>query len=425
MLSIKNLRAASTLDSRGQPTVSVSLKTDNGKVEASVPRGKSKGKYEVSDISEKGINYSINFINKISKDIQKLKIDSLDDVKQISVIVKRYDKTPNLRVVGGNSLLAIEIVLAKSLALHNKLPLWKLIADSFHVKPRKVPAPLGNCIGGGKHSLKQIKPDIQEFLIWPKAKTFSESFSINTHVYMNVEKLLKYGYGRNVKARSRRLDVTDEHAFCPSMDNIKVLELLQHIKHSMMASNSNHDINFGLDIAASSLWNNLSYVYKNFPGRKEFSNEQQLKFVADIIEKYNLKYVEDPFIEDDFDYFSMLNLMFNKKRRHEVLIVGDDLIATNPDRLEKAIKMESINAVIVKPNQAGSLFKAKQVVDIARKHDVVPVVSHRSAETLDDWLADFAVGCQAPLIKAGISGKERLVKLLRLVRIEREMKKLQ
>jgi len=168
-------------------------------------------------------------------------------------------------------------------------------------------------------------------------------------------------------------------------------------------------------MAASTFFDGKEYIYKNLPQR--LNPEKQLSYVSNLIKAHNLFYVEDPFHEDDFEGFAKLI----RKMKSNCLIVGDDLTATNLERLKKAVEMKSINAVIIKPNQNGSLLRTKEVIDFAKANNIIPIISHRSGETSDSMIADLAVAWEIPFIKTGILGKERMAKLNRLMHIEREM----
>jgi enolase len=207
--------------------------------------------------------------------------------------------------------------------------------------------------------------------------------------------------------------LTDERAFASTLHTEKILQILRNISIKIK-SRFGTNLRLGLDIAASTLWKDGKFNYKNPEVKK--SKEEQLEYISQLIKDYEIYYVEDPFNQEDYDSFAKL-----KKQNPKSLITGDDLICTQLDRLKKAIQHDSVNGVIIKPNQNGSLLETKKVVDMAKKNNIVPVISHRSGETMDSTISDLAVGWQIPIIKTGILGKERFAKLHRLLRIEREL----
>ncbi len=407
-MHLRSIKARAITDSRNDTTIEVIVKCDNFVVSASVPKGKSKSAYEVCDIAVGGIKQSINFVNEIGKKLiaSNFKIEQFDDLAKLEQLAKQYDATQQLKHIGGNALLALELALLRAFAKLQQVELWQFLAEK---KPKRMPLPLGNAIGGGKHSIQHIKPDFQEFLLLPKAKSFAEAQFINMQAYKQI--------GVMLKKSKVKFTYTDENAYCPQLDNVAVLRLLDSVKE-FINKNYSIELSLGLDIAASSLWNGYYYCYDNFPGKAKLNEKQQLSFVNTITKQFNLFYIEDAFAEDSFDYFALLL----QQTKNKAVVCGDDLIATNIDRLKKAIKMKAVNAIIIKPNQVGSLIKTKQIVDLAIKHKIKLVFSHRSGETLDDWLADLAVAWHADYVKVGITGRERMAKILRLMKIEHQLR---
>lgn len=407
-MHLRSIKARAIADSRNDTTIEVMVKCDNFVVSASVPKGKSKGVHEVCDIAVEGIRKSIDFVNEMGKKLvaSNFKIEQFDDLAKLEQLAKQYDATQQLKHVGGNALLALELALLRAFAKLQQTELWQFLAEK---KPKQLPLPLGNAIGGGKHSVQHVKPDFQEFLLLPKAKSFAEAQFINMQAYKQIGVMLK---------RSKvKFTYTDENAYCPQLDNVAVLRLLSSVQQSIRR-NYSVELLLGLDVAASSLWNGCYYCYDNFPGKAKLNEKQQLSFINTITKQFGLFYIEDAFAEDSFDHFVLLL----RETKNKTIVCGDDLIATNIDRLKKAIKMKAVNAIIVKPNQVGSLIKTKQVVDLAVKHKLKLVFSHRSGETLDDWLADLAVAWRADYVKVGITGRERMAKILRFMKIEQQLR---
>ena len=400
-MEIKNIKAYKAYDSRNKETIKVEISFNSDKVFAIAPNGTSKGKKEARDFSIKGIDYSIELVNKIGKEIidRKIAIENFYDLEKIEEIIRKYDNSDNFMIIGGNSVYALEAALIKAFAKINEVEPWQFLAKT---KPR-VPRPIGNCIGGGKHIEARKKPEFQEFLIIPKTKRFFEAYFIMQQAYKKAKELLE----RIGKFSGM---VTIENALVPLMDNEEILDLLIEVKENIK-ENFGITIDLGIDVAASSFYKNNVYEYKT--KMQKLNASRQLSYIADLIEKYKLFYVEDPFEENDFTNFSKLRSKVN------ALIVGDDLTVTNPELIKHAIDKKAINAVIIKPNQVGSLIKTKQAVDIAKKNGINCVISHRSGETIDAFIADLAIAWSLPFIKAGIVGKEREAKLRRIVAIEK------
>ena len=387
MVIINGISGKSVLDSRKQKTILVSIKTNVGNFYASAPNGKSTGKYEAKPY-KKGLEDDIKKIKQFSDYFSKEIIEKFDDLRRIEDIADRH--------IGANTLFALEASVLKALAKEQRKEIWQLI-NPIPINTGKFPRLVGNCIGGGKHSSIQEdgkKPDFQEFLLIPDLKSVKENFEVNKKAKENTEEFLKR-VDKNFKGRKN-----DEDAWIISLNEKEALEILSELK-----------IPLGLDIAASS-FHKRKYHYEN--PRLQRTSEEQLSYLSNLIKNFNLLYLEDPFEENDFESFSKLLKKFPNS-----LIVGDDLTTTNPKRLEKAINLKSINAIIVKPNQIGSLLEVKKVCELAKKNNIKIVFSHRSGETDETILADLAFGFQADFFKCGITGKEREVKIKRLIEIEK------
>ena len=299
--------------------------------------------------------------------------------------IKKKFHLKNPKQFGANALFALESAILKALAKSQNKQLWQVI----NPKAKKIPIPLGNSAGGGLHAHNNKKPTFQEFLIMPKSKSISKNIKIMNAVYKRLRLLLK--------ASSK----SDEGAWETSFSEDQIFSALKKFKN----------IRIGTDIASSSFYSGHSYNYLN----KSLNTKAQINFINNLIKSYNLYYIEDPIQELDFKSFSKIT----KSSNH--LVVGDDLTATQINRLKKAIKHKSINAMIIKPNQNGSLIELQKIFNICKKHNIKTILSHRSGETLDNALADYAVGFQADFIKCGIATKWREVKLQRLIEISKEL----
>lgn len=384
MVKIKEVSAKSILDSRKEKTILVSIKTDMGSFSASAPNGKSVGKYAVK-IYKKSLEEDIKTIKKFSDYFSEEVIGEFKDLSLVEDIMDGH--------IGANTLFALESAVLKAIAKEHGKEVWQLINPSAKRFPRLV----GNCVGGGKHSSNEKKPDFQEFLLIPDLKSVKENFEKNKKSKERTGNLLE---GRGKFERRKN----DENAWMTSLNEKEVLEVLEKL-----------DVPIGLDVAASSFYRRKKYHYSN-PMLKR-TDEEQLGYLVNLIKNFNLFYIEDPFSEENFESFAKLLQKFPKS-----LIVGDDLLVTSSKRLKKAIEMKSVNALIVKPNQCGSLLEVAKVCELAKKNGIKIVFSHRSGETEETILADLAFGFGADFFKCGIDGKEREGKMKRLVEIERGLR---
>jgi len=378
-MRIKSVKARRIFNSKKKPTIEITV---NKKFTGSAPSGTSVGKHAEMAFPKKGVNFAVKFINKFDG-FKNLTIESFEDLEELEKI---------LPVVGANTMIALEYAVLRALS-DNKV--WKFLNPHAGF----VPKPLGNCIGGGAHA--KGGTDIQEFLLLPKTKRFFDAAFANKFVYKKL--------GERLKIKKR----TAENAWSPDLDTYSVLDIIKSITEEV-SDKLGFKINIGVDMAASQIWDGRLYSYNNFSKdrkKERLTKNEQADFVNEIIKKYDLKYVEDCFREDDFDSFGKIK---------NSLVCGDDLTVTNIVRLKRATN--KINAVIIKPNQIGSLVKAKKVVDYAKKKGITPVISHRSGETFDYGIADLAVGWEIPLIKCGIVGNERTAKINRLIHIEKEIR---
>lgn len=374
---IKEVYARKILDSRGEDTIEVTV---NG-CKASAPSGKSTGKFETHPY-RKNIDWNIKAITSLNFSEP---INHFEDLKYVEKEIKVLFDIKEATHFGANALYALESAILKALAKDKKKELWQII----NPKAKKIPIPVGNAIGGGLHSHKENHPTFQEFLLIPKGKNIKENVKIMNEVYSSLKKILKTD------------KINDEGALETNIEEEKILYSLSKFKSK---------INLGIDVAASSFLKNKNYVYND----KSLSKEEQIDYINEIIEKYNIFYCEDPLQEEDFSSFSKI-----KKKN---LVVGDDLTATHIERLKRAIKNQSINAMIIKPNQNGSLLQLKEIFDICKKNRIKTAMSHRSGETLDSALADYAFAFGADYIKCGIATKWREAKLKRLIEIQKKLK---
>lgn len=400
---IKEVVPGFVKDSRGRRSIEIKVVTYEGRFKASAPSGKSKGKSEVESYSSRGIEGSMRLLKDFCPKLKykNFIIKKIDDLRHLVELVRRFEA--RFGKFGGNVTYAMESAFLKAAAADNNKEFWEFINDDVNdgLKP-KMPMPVGNCIGGGLHSkrIKGKRPDFQEFLLIPKEKTFSRAVTLNLRAQDYARKLLK--------ARKRN----DENSWMTDKTNEEVLEILKKVAEK-------YNLRIGLDLAASTFYEKGYYMYKN----KELIRDKvdQADYVGRLIKKFGIFYVEDAMQEEDFSGFKgLLNAV--EGNRMKSLIVGDDLTTTNLKLVRRAVDSKAINAMIVKPNQIGSILEVKKVVQFCKKHKIVMIFSHRSGETMDDSLADYCVGFGGQFLKAGIFGRERLIKLKRVMDIEKRLR---
>jgi len=394
---IEGIKARKILDSMGNWTIEVDVATKGGFGRCAAPSGASTGEFEAVSFPENDVDKALLKV----KETIAPKLIGMDSQEQEAVdsVLKEVDGTENFSNIGGNTAVAISLASAKAAASSCGISLYKRLGGNFSTE---LPFPLGNVIGGGVHASNA--PDIQEFLVIPAgAKNVSEAVAVNSKVHKKTkEAILRKG--------KAALGKGDEGAWAPALRDEEALELLFKVCKDV-AGETGVRIRLGIDVAASMLWDSRKrkYIYKR--GGKERSKESQIEHIQDLVEKYELYYVEDPMEEKDFDGFAELT------KSAKCLICGDDLYATNVKRIEKGVKKRATNAVLIKPNQCGTLTDTFKAVNAAKNHNLTPVFSHRSGETTDETIAHLAVAFRCPIIKTGVVGGERIVKLNELIRI--------
>ncbi len=403
---IKEVRTSLIENSRGEKTVRVDIKTLKGRFAASAPSGKSVGKYETRAWRSGGVGSSFKMLRAFGKILEKrnFMIRDLSGLNELNELFHKFEARHGL--FGANATYALETAFLKAAAKENKKELWKFIADSVGRKG-KIPMPVGNCIGGGLHSHNKKKPDFQEFLIIPKERNFSKAVTkmVRAHEYAKI--LLKKKERRLFGMRKK----SDEGAWETSLTNEEVLEVMAELRKKFK-------IFVGIDAASSSFFEKGYYEYKNKKLKRD--KVEQIDYMQHLIRKFGLFYVEDPIQEEDFTGFLGLRKEL-KSRAGRILVVGDDLTVTNLHLVHRAVRDKAINAIIIKPNQNGSLLSVAKVVAECKKAGLKIIFSHRSGETMDNALADYSVGFGADFIKCGIFGRERLVKLGRMMEIEKSL----
>ncbi len=410
MSKISKVIARQVYDSRGNPTVEAEVFSKNISASAICPSGASTGTYEAYEKRDsnnkrylgKSVFKPVNLINsKISK---KLKNKNIHNQELIDSILIRLDGTKQKNYLGANAILAVSMAVKKLSAKLKKIPLYK----TFLVKKNfKLPYPLMNIINGGAHADNGLR--IQEFMIRPdKAKTFSEAMRISFLVIQNLKSLIK-----NKKLST---SVGDEGGFAPMISsNEQALDLIvSAIKKSGFKNGK--DVSICLDVAANELFKKNKY---SIHSKKFISVNKSIKAYLKIINKYNIKSIEDPFAENDWISWNKIMKSVNK-----VQIVGDDLYVTNLERLKKGFLNNSSNAILIKLNQIGTVSETLEVIKFAQIIGYKTIISHRSGDSEDTFIADLAVGTNSTQIKTGsLARSERVSKYNQLIRIEEELGK--
>jgi len=398
---IEDVMARKIFNSRGEETLEIDVATAAGFGRASAPAGASRGKAEVVQYPEEGVDQAIKKVEELI--VPELIGLNADDQEEIDLLLHEIDGTKDFRNIGGNTAFAVSLATAEAAATSYGMPLFQHLAGYL---ANELPHPLGNVLGGGKHAHGKA-PDIQEFLVLSlKAHDFSEAAKANVLVHQKVGSFLKKVDKTFTGGRG------DEGAWASNIKSEEALEIVVKACEEV-SEELGVDCRAGLDMAASTLWEQREkrYVYAR-DGTKRNPGEQ-LDFVLHLIENYDLAYVEDPFHEEDYESFAEVT-----KKVKKCLICGDDLFVTNRDRLTRGIKVCAANAIIIKTNQVGTLTDAWETTEVAKKARYIPVMSHRSGETNDAHIAHLAVAFRCPIIKTGVLPGERVVKINELIRIE-------
>ena len=411
MAKIKKIVGRQVFDSRGNPTVEAEVFLKNNiKATAIVPSGASTGAFEAHELRDNNKNYFfgksvLDAVKNINTVLNKnLKNIDAGKQKRIDKILLDLDGTENKKKLGANALLAVSLATAKAEAISKKKELYQHLG-----KKTILPKPLMNIINGGAHADNNLR--IQEFMIRPdSAKNFMEAIEKCFLVIQNLKKILQ--------SKNLSTNVGDEGGFAPSINsNEEALELVVNaIEKSKLKPGT--DINICLDVAANELINKNGQYSLN---SSEFmSVDESINYYKNLVTKYPIKSIEDPFAEDDWSAWSRLTNEIGKN----VQIVGDDLFATNVKRLKKGIKEKSANSILVKVNQIGTLTETLEVIDLAKKNNFNTIISHRSGDTEDTFIADLAVATGSTQIKTGsLARSERVAKYNRLLRIEEQLGK--
>ena len=411
MAKIKNVKGRQVFDSRGNPTVEAEVFLDNGiSATAISPSGASTGAFEAHELRDqnknkflgKSVNNAVeNINNKISS---KLKDLNSDDQSNLDNILLKLDGTENKTNLGANATLAVSLANAKCSALSNKQSLFKNLGKSY-----SLPIPLMNIINGGAHADNDL--NIQEFMIRPdSANNFMDAIEKCFLVIQNLKKLLQ--------SKKMLTDVGDEGGFAPSINtNEEALELIvSAIEKSNLIPGK--DIAICLDVAANELMNKAGQY--SIQSSTFTLVDEVVNYYKKLTAHYPIKSIEDPFAEEDWEAWKKITTEIGDN----IQIVGDDLFATNSKRLKRGINEKSANSILVKPNQIGTLTETLDVILMAKRANFSTVISHRSGDTEDTFIADLSVATQSTQIKTGsLARSERVAKYNRLLRIEEQLGK--
>lgn len=411
--SISHVWAREILDSRGNPTVEVDVYLECGaEGRASVPSGASTGEAEAVELRDnderryrgKGVLKAIQNVNEVIAP-EILDLDATDQIG-IDQLMRDLDGTPNKSNLGANAILGVSLAVAKAAALATDLPLFQYIGG---VSARTLPVPMMNILNGGAHADNTV--DLQEFMIVPVgAESFAEALRWCSEIYHSLAKVLKN--------QGLSTSVGDEGGFAPNLKSNE--EALQVIEKAVQTTpyRWGEDIRIALDPAASSFYDREKGLYVLAGEGKELTAEEMIDFYAGLCDRYPILSLEDGLDENDWENWPKLRARLGDR----IQIVGDDLTVTNTERLQRAIEAKAINSILIKVNQIGTLTETIEAIELAKRHNMTAVISHRSGETEDSTIADIAVGLNAGQIKTGAPCRtDRICKYNQLLRIEEQL----
>jgi enolase len=420
-MSIKSIHARQIFDSRGNPTVEVDLKTDKGVFRAAVPSGASTGVHEALELRDndkskyvgKGVSKAIDNVNSIIA--PQLVGKNVVEQEAIDKLMLSIDATDNKGKLGANAILAVSMAVCKAGAAEKGVPLYRHIADLAGNKNLLLPVPAFNVINGGSHAGNKLA--MQEFMILPVgASSFSEAMRMGTEIYHNLKGIINQKYGQDAT------NVGDEGGFAPNIQSNK--EGLELLKQAIAKAGYTDKVKIGMDVAASEFFTDgtydLDFKTKNNDGSQVKTGEEMINLYKEFVNEYPVVSIEDPFDQDDWETYHKLTSAIGTN----IQIVGDDLLVTNPKRIQTAIEKKACNALLLKVNQIGSVTESVEACKLAQSVGWGVMVSHRSGETEDTFIADLVVGLGTGQIKTGAPCRsERLAKYNQLLRIEEELGK--
>ena len=404
-MKIKEIQAREILDSRSNPTIEVKMILDDGSYSiSSVPSGASTGSKEALELRDKDVRYHgkgvLKAVENVNNKIAPLLIGMELNQSEIDKKMLELDGTENKSNLGANAILGVSLCTLKCLAKVDNKELFEYVSDGIY----NMPIPMINVINGGAHADNNL--DIQEFMLVPIQNTEKERIRCASEIFITLKGLLK-----EMKLST---GVGDEGGFAPNLDsNEKALDLLvDAIKKSNYIPGK--DVYLALDCAASEFFDNGLYHIDN----KNLTKDELLDYYIYLIKKYPIISIEDPFEENDYDSFRKLSENFNNK----IMIVGDDLFVSSAKYLKQGINNQAGNAILLKANQVGTITEFFQTIKLAKENNYKTIISHRSGETLDTFIADLGVGLNIDFIKTGsVSRGERIAKYNRLMEIEEKL----
>jgi len=414
-VTITRTGAEEILDSRGDPTLKAWVELSNGEcASAAVPAGASTGAHEAHELRDGGTRFggkgetkAVGMVTTVIS--EALRGMEVADQEAIDSRMIGLDGTPDRSKLGSNAILGVSLACARAGSLVEKKPLYRYLRDHFSLpEPRTFPRPMCNVLNGGRHADNNVS--FQEYLILPEGMTFAQQIERAWSVIHELKAMLV--------EKKERTTVGDEGGFAPMLaSNEDGLQMIvDAIQHSQLALGK--DIAMGIDAASSEFYDSDRHVYLLKPEGNEYQGDDLVKFYTMLVKKYHLHVIEDGCAEDDFGLWKKLTAALGKK----VMLIGDDLFVTQKERLLRGIRENAANAILIKPNQVGTLTETMDTIATARKAKYACVVSHRSGETNDDFIADLAVAAGSPYLKAGsLTREERLAKYNRLLEIAREV----
>ncbi len=416
-MKIKNINAQEILDSRGNPTVEARVVLENGiSARAAVPSGASTGTHEALELRDKdknrylgkGVLKAVENINtKIASELIGMDVTNQEKIDEAMI---NLDGTNNKENLGANAVLAVSMACVRAAAKAKDMPLYTYINSLFENKKSetfKMPIPMMNILNGGEHAGGGV--DLQEFMVMPVgAPNIKEAVRWGSEIFHHLAEILE--------EKGFQTTVGDEGGFAPPLQNNE--EPLQLIVEAIKKAGyqPGKEVSIALDPAANEVYEDGKYYLKT--EERKLSSQEMVEMYADWVEKYPIVSIEDGLAEDDWEGFALMT----EKLGDQIQIVGDDLYVTNPERLQKGIEMKASNSILIKVNQIGSVTETIRTIKMAEEADMSAVVSHRSGETEDTFIADFVVGAGTGQIKTGsLSRSERVAKYNQLMRIERDL----
>jgi len=415
MAQINKIYARQIIDSRGTPTIEVDCQLSDGSMgRAAVPSGASTGQYEALELRDNNAIYfgksvltAINHVNTIIK--PALIGNTSNDIYEIDHIMCELDNTENKAYLGANAMLGVSLASLKAFAQSENMPIYQYISSHYNNNSYSMPIPMMNILNGGSHADNNV--DIQEFMIYPSGlNSFSDAIQCGCEIFHKLKEVLK--------TKNYSTAVGDEGGFAPNLrSNQEALDLLSD---SVLKAGYNlgTDIFFTLDVAASEIFNKQDNLYYLSSENKKLANYEIIELYKHLCNQYPICSIEDGLDEDDWEGWTKLNEILGST----IQLVGDDLTVTNIKKLNQAIDMKAINAILIKLNQIGTVSETLNTIKLAQASNLGVIISHRSGETEDTTISDLSVGVSAGQIKTGsLCRSERVAKYNQLLRIEEEL----